>query len=393
MHVSQWLTFLAIYPVVVSLGCVRTLNRLAIASLAANLLQVVGLVVIIEYLVRDLTLLSLRHKKALGSFNEMALGFGSAMFAFEGISVVLPIYNRLKKREQFGSLCGVINVSFVSMLTLYFVIGLLGFMRYGSEARDSITLNLPAQPLYDAVRAMFTLSILLSYPLQCYVPNEIIWDWFKQRLVSRRPVWQLREDEGDEEKNTSAIGALSLVIHSKQVVGASCTLRPGTPVAKLNVANLLQADNTFQGLASGPTKQARELIGREERTISLGSCAELVNDANSSSSDSSSQLGPDQVPLRYEYLSRVFVVTLTFALAISIPKLNLLMDLIGSFSGVILCFTIPALIHLAAYWESARGPSKCLMVVLDSAIILLSLAAGLGGSYSSLMSIVGINKG
>lgn len=57
------------------------------------------------------------------------------------------------------------------------------------------------------------------------------------------------------------------------------------------------------------------------------------------------------VPGRYEYYSRVFVVTLTFALAISIPKLNLLMDLIGSLSGVLICLTIPALVHLASYWD------------------------------------------
>lgn len=38
-------------------------------------------------------------------------------------------------------------------------------------------------------------------------------------------------------------------------------------------------------------------------------------------------------------------------LAMCIPMLNLLMDLVGSISGTMLSIILPPLIHLAAFWE------------------------------------------
>lgn len=395
------MTFLAIFPFALALSCIRTLNRLAIASLAANLLQVVGLILIIEYLMRDFEHVSLRQRKAFSPLNEMALGFGSVMFAFEGISVVLPVYNRLKKREQFGSLLGIINVSFLSILALYFVVGFLGFLRYGPDVKDSITLNLPAEPLYDAVRAMFTISILLSYPLQFYVPNEIIWEWSKRNLLRPQSTWHLKDIDIEEDKDVVIVKTLDVVIAPKSSRGIISSPPPPPVVATLDATSLATANKTFEGLTSDLDKAINKSLAQQvsgsqkDGTMSIGSRVELVNDGASSSSssascDTASSVG-DDIPVRYEYYCRLFVVVMTFALAICIPKLNLLMDLIGSFSGTLLCLTIPALIHMASYWEKLRGFKKCLMIIIDFSIIGLSLAAGLGGSYSSLIAIIGGN--
>jgi amino acid permease len=336
--------------------------------------------------------MTFRHRKAFSPMNEMALGFGSVMFAFEGISVVLPIYNRLKKREQFGSFLGIINVSFFSILVLYFVVGLLGFLRYGPDVKDSITLNLPAEPLYDAVRAMFTLSILLSYPLQFYVPNEIIWEWAKRNLIRPPSSWHLKDIDMDDDRDVAIVKTLDIVIAPRGSRG----------IAALEATSLAKDEATFQGLASALNKVNNDTMvppigpACKDGTMSIGSKVELVSDGTSSSisvTDCDTSLGGgDDIPVRYEYYCRLFVVVMTFTLAICIPKLNLLMDLIGSFSGTLLCLTIPALIHLASYWEKLKGFKKCLMITIDSAIITLSLAAGLGGSYSSLMAIVSSNQ-
>ena len=105
------------------------------------------------------------------------------MFAFEGISVVLPVYTRMKDPKQMGGYFGAINLSYTLLLGLYFSMGIFGYLKYGHHAQGSITLNLPAEPMYDIVRAMFTLSLFLTYPLQFYVPNEIIWNWAKASLI------------------------------------------------------------------------------------------------------------------------------------------------------------------------------------------------------------------
>ena len=175
------------------LSYIRTLRRLAIASACANLLQVVGISIIMEYLIREMP--SRPQVELVQPISEVALGFGTAMFAFEGISVVLPLYTRLKRQEQMRSLFGVINTSYVIILLVYFTIGLLGYLKFGSQVHGSITLNLPKEPLYDVVRAIFTTSLFLTYPLQFYVPNQIISNWTSSRMLQHKRVGKEKEIE------------------------------------------------------------------------------------------------------------------------------------------------------------------------------------------------------
>jgi proton-coupled amino acid transporter len=282
------------------LSCIKTLRRLAIASACANLLQVVGLSVVVEYLLRDMP----RQPRVeyFKPASEVALGFGSAMFAFEGISVVLPVYTRMKRREQMGSLLGIINLSYMLLLVLYMMIGLLGYLRFGSSVADSITLNLPKEPLYDVVRAIFTVSLFLSYPLQFYVPAEIIWGYLGPRLVQE---------------------AMSDLIPEKS-----------------------------------QQREHAATVARSKRSA------------------------------RYENYFRTALVLLTFLLAASVPKLNLMMDFFGSISGTALSVTLPALIHMMAFWDEASGLLRALTVVMDSLIIIFGLVASANGSYFSFLEIV-----
>lgn len=210
------------------------------------------------------------------------------MFAFEGISVVLPIYTRMKRQEQMGGMCGLINLSYSLLLLLYFAVGLFGYLKYGSAAAGSITLNLPKEPLYDVVRAIFTLSLCLTYPLQFYVANEVIWNWAASRLL------------------------------------------PQTNTSK----------------------------------------------------------SPPKDHLMYEYLCRTILVLVTFILAVTVPKLNLMMDFVGSISGTALSVTLPAIIHIVAFWEDTSGYSKAFMVVVDTLIILVGVFASGSGSYFSFIGIL-----
>ena len=218
--------------------------------------------------------------------SEVALGFGSAMFAFEGISVVLPIYTRMKKSEQMGGCFGIINLSYTILLILYFTVGFFGYLGFGNGVKDSISESLPQTHwLYDCVRAVFALSIFLTYPLQFYVPNEIIWNWIR--------------------------------------------------------AKLFITDKT-----------------------------------------------PPKKNLKYEYLCRTILVLITFLLAIIIPKLNLLMDLVGSISGTALSIILPPIIHIAAFWDDTSGVSKAFMIIVDGILILVGLFASFSGSYFSIIEII-----
>lgn len=278
-------------PIALLLSYIRTLKRLSIASACANILQVVGIGIVVEHLVREIVIGSNRPQSVqpvienFKPFSSVALGFGALMFAFEGISVVLPIYTRMKRPEQMGGWGGIINIAYVFLLLLYFSVGLFGYLRYGNSSKGSITLNLPEEPLYDAVRGIFTVAVFLTYPLQFYVPNEIIWNWARNRFFNA------------EKASTNRI-------------------------------------------------------------------------------------------VTYEYICRTILVLVTFLLAITVPKLNLMMDLVGSISGTALSIILPPLIHIAAFWDDTSGGSKAFMIIVDVSLILIGIAASAGGSYFSFRGIV-----
>lgn len=276
--------FLSLVPFVLLISYIRTLKRLSIASACANILQVGGIIITVGYLIRRLP--SDAETEYFSSIRDVALGFGSAMFAFEGISVVLPIYTRMKRPEQMGGFWGLINVSYVLLLFLYCTLGILGYISYGEKVEDSITLNLPKKDVISQViRIAFTLSIFLTYPLQFYVPSEIIWNAIKLRMFGK-----------------------------------------------------------IEGQQSGEVK--------------------------------------------FEYLFRTCLVLFTFILAVTVPKLNLLMDLVGSISGTALSITLPAIIHMVTFWDDTTGRSKFFMILIDSTLILISIIASITGSYFSLEQIL-----
>lgn len=286
--VSKSYLFVALIPFVVGVSFIRTLRRLSLLSAIANCIQVFGISLIIFNLMQDMPKES--PVQLTAPLAEAALGFGSAMFAFEGISVVLPVYTRMKRPQMMGGPLGIINVSYVILLLLYCSVGLLGYLRYGNDVKGSITLNLHPSVLNNTIRGAFATSIFLSYPLQFYVANEIIWSWAR--------------------------------------------------------------DTFFADLITSNPKKLYKL----------------------------------------EYLCRALLVLFTFILAISVPMLNLLMDLVGSISGCALCITLPAIIHLAAFWEDVSGTSRVFMILIDVSLIIFSLMAGSSGSFFSLMAIFGSLK-
>lgn len=65
----------------------------------------------------------------------------------EGIGVVMPVENSMKKPQYFLGCPGVLNTAMITVMVLYAAIGFLGYVRYGDIVAGSITLNLPKEDL------------------------------------------------------------------------------------------------------------------------------------------------------------------------------------------------------------------------------------------------------
>ena len=138
---------------------IRNLKYLSPVSMLANLLQFVGLGIIFYYLLQDIPLVS--ERKGFATWGQLPLYFGTAIYAFEGIGIVLPLENFMKtpsdmkvnfKKTTYFSFKfhiilqgwnGVLNTSMTIVSCLYIAVGFFGYLKYGEAVTGSITLNLP----------------------------------------------------------------------------------------------------------------------------------------------------------------------------------------------------------------------------------------------------------
>ncbi|XP_046993348.1 proton-coupled amino acid transporter-like protein CG1139 [Schistocerca americana] len=250
---------------------VRNLKFLVPFSTAANLFIVVGFGCTLYYMFRDMKDPGrLPLNEDIGRF---PLFFSTVVFAMEGIGVVMPVENTMKHPQHFLGCRGVLTIAMTIVILLYAFIGFFGYLAYGEGTLGSVTLNLPQEPLGQAVKILIGLAIMFTYPLQFHVATEIVLKMVGDRVSQKR--WN-----------------------------------------------------------------------------------------------------------RFEYTLRVCVVLLTVGVAAAVPELGPVVSLVGAVCFSTLGLLCPAAIEMATCW-----PSRWLLAK-DSLIIILSLAALVSGSYTSILEII-----
>ncbi|XP_063236224.1 proton-coupled amino acid transporter-like protein CG1139 isoform X2 [Bacillus rossius redtenbacheri] len=171
--------FIVLWPILLSCW-VRNLKYLVPISLAANVFIAVGVVCSFFFITADLPAPSSRDYAA--SWGQFPLFFGTVIYAFEGISLVLPVQHQMKKPREFAMPLGVLNVGMTFTAVLFVTMGFLSYLKYGDDIKGSLTLNLPEDNvLAQCVKIFISLGILFSYALQMYVPIDIIWPELRKR--------------------------------------------------------------------------------------------------------------------------------------------------------------------------------------------------------------------
>ncbi|KPJ19770.1 Proton-coupled amino acid transporter 4 [Papilio machaon] len=180
--VKEYCGFLLI-PLI-ALTQIRHLKFLVPFSLLANICLLLTFVITCIYTFSDLKELS--TVKLASSPAQWPLFLSTAIFAMEGINVVMPVENEMRKPEHFLGCPGVLNVTMVLVAVLYAVVGVFGYLKYGDDVKGSITINLPQDEILALIaKVMVATAVYFTYCLQMYAPMDIIWTRIKDSMKQK----------------------------------------------------------------------------------------------------------------------------------------------------------------------------------------------------------------
>ncbi|VDL99331.1 unnamed protein product [Schistocephalus solidus] len=141
------------------LSQITSMRIFAAMSAVAIAVTVIGLVLIFSYLLST-GLLNPYTLPWYKPFGETLVSLGIFIFTFEGISLTLPIRNRMINPHKFVLPFGVLNMAMVIVISLCSLLGFFGYLRFGEKTLSSITYNIPNSPVY---------VVSLHFPYLCFV--------------------------------------------------------------------------------------------------------------------------------------------------------------------------------------------------------------------------------
>ncbi|CAG8066671.1 unnamed protein product [Penicillium olsonii] len=179
LAVSKCLTFIDIKYLVLlqliiflPLSLIRDISKLGFTALIADVFILLGLLYIYYYDIS--TLVSQGGISDVKSFNPntWSMFIGTAIFTYEGIGLIIPIQESMKRPTRFpGVLAGVMVV----ITFIFLSAGALSYAAYGSSTKTVILLNLPQDDKFvNVVQFLYSLAILLSTPLQLFPAIRIM---------------------------------------------------------------------------------------------------------------------------------------------------------------------------------------------------------------------------
>lgn len=179
--INDYLNLVIICAPILLTSLITNLKYLAPCSVIASACMLIGTGITLYFSVGDLP--SPSERNFVASWETMPLFFGTTLFAFEGISLVLPLQNAMKVPRNFHRPAGVLNVGMCFVTFLFTGLGCLGYLKYGDKVEGSLTLNLPEDDqLAQSVKLLISLGVLLGYALQFFIAIQIMWPGIQEKF-------------------------------------------------------------------------------------------------------------------------------------------------------------------------------------------------------------------
>lgn len=161
----DWFCIVIQFLLYIPLSWIRKIKNFSFTALIADVFILMGLGYIFYY---DLVTLSSEGYQPIIWFNfeSFPLFIGTALFAFEGICLILPISDSMAEPNSFGNVL-TLCLTFIGLL--FITIGATGYLTFGDSVATVVFLNLPKGSLLVwSLQVFYVIAIMLSFPLCVY---------------------------------------------------------------------------------------------------------------------------------------------------------------------------------------------------------------------------------
>lgn len=167
----QWF-FILQSLIFIPLSFIRNVAKLSFPALIANGFIFMGLIIIVFFISKELIFNGAKPVNLWINESKFSLFIGTAIFAFEGIGLIIPIQDSMRYPEKFPIVLGLVIVTITILMNL---VAVIGYLAYGENTNTAILLNLPQSNIFvNFIQFFYSLAILLSTPLQIFPAIAII---------------------------------------------------------------------------------------------------------------------------------------------------------------------------------------------------------------------------
>ncbi|KAJ3670651.1 hypothetical protein LUZ60_008077 [Juncus effusus] len=177
----------AMLPFQLGLNSIKTLTLLAPLSIFADIIDLGAMGVVLG---QDASIFLSNPPQVSPFTNSSVLlyGIGVAVYAFEGIGMVLPLESEAKEKLKFGKTLG---LSMFVIAIMYGLFGVFGYLAFGEETRDIITTNFGTGWLTLIVQLGLCINLFFTMPVMMHPVYEVAERWFCKKNYNFLLRWVL----------------------------------------------------------------------------------------------------------------------------------------------------------------------------------------------------------
>ncbi|XP_062102095.1 amino acid transporter ANT1-like [Humulus lupulus] len=204
-HLNSSFYILFLVPLEIGLSWIRSLSSIAPFSIFANICNILAMGIVVKEDVEQVFKgeFSFDERTTITSYlGGLAFAGGVALFCFEGFGMTLSIEASMRDKTTFPK---VLAHAFNGIAFLYALFGFIGYMAYGDQTKDIITLNLTHNWWAIAVKMGMCFGLIFTFPTMVHPINEII----EGRLKKNK--WFEKVDDNDCH-STTRIGMFGIYV-------------------------------------------------------------------------------------------------------------------------------------------------------------------------------------